>query len=261
MTRKSYRKKPATGPSLGIIGGGQLARMTTIVRIATRLQCRGPGKQPPSAPPPHLPATRSSAIGTRWMHFRARPAGRCHHFGERIRGCQSARRLSRSPGQTVCPTSRTLALVQDKFIQKQALQSAGLPIPRMLATDDLADLEAAIARIRFPDGSQGPPQCLRRQGQRDHSLGGGHHTRLGTARRQPWKSTLCRGVLRVHAPNSPSSSPAGATGKPRSIRWSRLSSRTTSAISSAHPRSMVSGDVRTRRRCGAPRRRSRGRRR
>jgi phosphoribosylaminoimidazole carboxylase (NCAIR synthetase) len=46
-------------------------------------------------------------------------------------------------GHSVWPSSRTLALVQDKFTQKQALQSAGLPIPRMCAIDDRAAIDAA----------------------------------------------------------------------------------------------------------------------
>jgi 5-(carboxyamino)imidazole ribonucleotide synthase len=53
-------------------------------------------------------------------------------------------------GHTVWPSSRTLALVQDKFIQKQALQSAGLPIPEIRAADHLQDVFDAISDFGFP---------------------------------------------------------------------------------------------------------------
>jgi 5-(carboxyamino)imidazole ribonucleotide synthase len=53
-------------------------------------------------------------------------------------------------GHAVWPSSRTLALVQDKFTQKQALHAACLPIPRMLATADRTGLDAAIAELGLP---------------------------------------------------------------------------------------------------------------
>jgi 5-(carboxyamino)imidazole ribonucleotide synthase len=53
-------------------------------------------------------------------------------------------------GHTVWPSSKTLALVQDKFIQKQVLQAAGLPIPEIRTADHMQDVLDAISGFGFP---------------------------------------------------------------------------------------------------------------
>lgn len=58
--------------------------------------------------------------------------------------------LLEASGHTVLPSARSLALVQDKLIQKQTLQRAGLPVPRMLAVPDFAALAAAVEALGLP---------------------------------------------------------------------------------------------------------------
>jgi len=58
--------------------------------------------------------------------------------------------LLEKAGHTVLPDSRTVALVQDKFLQKQALQSAGLSIPAMRAVSSPEELEEAIRELGLP---------------------------------------------------------------------------------------------------------------
>jgi 5-(carboxyamino)imidazole ribonucleotide synthase len=53
-------------------------------------------------------------------------------------------------GFKVLPTSHTLARIQDKFFQRTDLQKAGLPVPVFAAIDCLADLEAWVANRGFP---------------------------------------------------------------------------------------------------------------
>ena len=48
------------------------------------------------------------------------------------------------------PTARSIGLVQDKFIQKQTLEAAGLPVPRMRATNDLDAITAAVGEFGMP---------------------------------------------------------------------------------------------------------------
>lgn len=53
-------------------------------------------------------------------------------------------------GHTVLPDSKTIALVQDKFHQKQALQSADLAIPAMRAVSSLEELDLTIRELGAP---------------------------------------------------------------------------------------------------------------
>ncbi|MCS6849396.1 MAG: 5-(carboxyamino)imidazole ribonucleotide synthase [Anaerolineae bacterium] len=53
-------------------------------------------------------------------------------------------------GRRVLPGSRTLALVQDKFIQKQTLNAAGLPTTAYAAVGSLDEVKAFGARHGYP---------------------------------------------------------------------------------------------------------------
>jgi len=53
-------------------------------------------------------------------------------------------------GHLVFPSARTLGLVWDKFIQKQTLLEAGLPVPAMRAVEKVADVAAAGQALGFP---------------------------------------------------------------------------------------------------------------
>lgn len=140
---------PATGPRLGIIGGGQLARMTTIA--AQQLGCNVVVLENNHLSPAATFASHS-IIGD-WntpdalleLASQVDVIALENEFVDAslLAGLEQA-------GHMVWPTSRTLALVQDKFIQKQALQSAGLPIPEIRAADRPDDVFAAVADFGFP---------------------------------------------------------------------------------------------------------------
>jgi len=53
-------------------------------------------------------------------------------------------------GARVLPTPASVRVVQDKFLQKQALASAELPVPRFAAIADPADLVRAGAELGWP---------------------------------------------------------------------------------------------------------------
>jgi len=140
---------PATGPMLGIIGGGQLARMTTIA--AQQLGCDVVvlEKNPLS---PAATFAKHSIIGD-WgtadaLHQLAAQVDVITLENEFVdagllAGLEDA-------GHSVWPSSRTLALVQDKFTQKQVLQSAGLPLPEFRAVGSVEEVAAAIAGFGLP---------------------------------------------------------------------------------------------------------------
>jgi len=139
----------ATGPRLGIIGGGQLARMTTIA--AQQLGCDVVVLEKNRLSPAATFASHSIIGDWSTMDALLELAAQVdvitleNEFVDArlLAGLEEA-------GHVVWPSSRTLALVQDKFTQKQALQAAGLPIPKMRAAASRAELLEALAELGTP---------------------------------------------------------------------------------------------------------------
>jgi 5-(carboxyamino)imidazole ribonucleotide synthase len=140
---------PATGPSLGIIGGGQLARMTAM--SALQLGCNVVVLERNPFSPAATLATHSLVGDWNTPESLLNLASRVDvlTLENEFVNADLLRTLEKA-GHAVYPDSRTLSLVQDKFIQKQTLQAAGLPIPRMRAAACLRDLESASADFGFP---------------------------------------------------------------------------------------------------------------
>ena len=140
---------PATGPRLGIIGGGQLARMTTIA--AQQLGCDAVVLEKNRLSPAATFASRSIIGDWNTMDALSELAEQVdvitleNEFVDAhlLAGLEQA-------GRAVWPSSRTLALVQDKFMQKQALEAAGLPVPRIRAAGSREDLIEAIGELGLP---------------------------------------------------------------------------------------------------------------
>ncbi|MDQ3809667.1 MAG: 5-(carboxyamino)imidazole ribonucleotide synthase, partial [Chloroflexota bacterium] len=53
-------------------------------------------------------------------------------------------------GARVLPRPSSVAIVQDKLLQKQALERAGLPVPRFAAVDDTADVVRVGEQLGWP---------------------------------------------------------------------------------------------------------------
>jgi 5-(carboxyamino)imidazole ribonucleotide synthase len=142
-------QSPVAGPRLGIIGGGQLARMTAM--SALQLGCNVVVLERNPYSPAATLATHSLVGDWNTVEALLGLASQVdvitleNEFvdANHLRALEDA-------GHVVWPNSQTLALVQDKFTQKQTLQAAGLPIPRMCATDELQDLERAISQLGLP---------------------------------------------------------------------------------------------------------------
>jgi phosphoribosylaminoimidazole carboxylase len=54
------------------------------------------------------------------------------------------------PGVDVQPTSKTLAIIQDKFVQKEHFVKAGVPLGGFAKVDDADELAAVAAEFGFP---------------------------------------------------------------------------------------------------------------
>lgn len=144
-----FTPSPATGPRLGIIGGGQLARMTTIP--AQQLGCEVVVLENNPHSPAAAFASRSVVGDWKTMEALLELASQVDVITLENEFVDAGHLAQlESAGHTVWPTSRTMALVQDKFIQKNTLESAGLPIPKIRATASQDELVAAIEELGLP---------------------------------------------------------------------------------------------------------------
>ncbi|MBX7219919.1 MAG: 5-(carboxyamino)imidazole ribonucleotide synthase [Blastocatellia bacterium] len=134
---------------IGILGGGQLARMTAYAAFRLGLQI-GIVEREPESPATHL--TSHTWIGD-WSDR--------HLLDEFAKEVQvvtlenefvDAENLSylEGLGVPVYPSSKTLATIQDKFLQKTALKRAGLPVPRFAAVDSEAEVLECAEQFGWP---------------------------------------------------------------------------------------------------------------
>jgi len=124
---------------VGILGGGQLAQMLTQAAISLGIDTAIYERTPDS---PAARLTHVNGVGA-WDDLPAlvRFAEQCDLLtleNEFIYAESLAALESR--GFKVYPTSKTLATVQDKLLQKQAYESAGLPVPHFAAVDSPDDV-------------------------------------------------------------------------------------------------------------------------
>jgi 5-(carboxyamino)imidazole ribonucleotide synthase len=135
-------------PVLGIIGGGQLARMTAMaaLRLGYRSVVLERSADCPAA------ATAECLVGD-WNSaddlFRLAESVDVLTLENEFVDAAHLAKLE-AAGHKLWPTSRSIALVQDKLIQKQTLLDAGIPVPGMRGIADLAELESAVAELGLP---------------------------------------------------------------------------------------------------------------
>jgi 5-(carboxyamino)imidazole ribonucleotide synthase len=53
-------------------------------------------------------------------------------------------------GHLLFPSSKTVALIQDKFVQKETMEAAGLPLPDFRAVENRDDIKAAAEEFGWP---------------------------------------------------------------------------------------------------------------
>lgn len=136
-------------PTLGIIGGGQLAKM--IAQSAIQLGCHVVVLERQ----PHGPAAavaREFLTGD-WNDPAAllTLAGKCDvvTLENEFVDARALAALEAS-GVALFPSASTIDIVQDKFRQKTCLQDAGVPVPQFVATPSRADVAAAGERFGWP---------------------------------------------------------------------------------------------------------------
>jgi 5-(carboxyamino)imidazole ribonucleotide synthase len=143
-------KLTTPGPTLGVVGGGQLGRMLG--------EAAGPlGVEVVVSDPTHdcpaSPVVRDQLVGDFDDEATIRDlAERADVLTYEIELADpdALERASEATGTPVHPDPDTLRTIQDKLVQKRALADAGIPVPEFRPVDDPDDLRAAGDDLGWP---------------------------------------------------------------------------------------------------------------
>jgi 5-(carboxyamino)imidazole ribonucleotide synthase len=143
------RLAAAINPRLGIVGGGQLAKMTALAGL--QLGCDVVVLERNSYSPAANLASHSIVGDWDSPEALVKLASRSDvvTLENEFVDARSLRALE-DFGYPLYPTASTIALVQDKLLQKETLAAAGLPVPRFQAVAGVADVEAAGDALGWP---------------------------------------------------------------------------------------------------------------
>ncbi len=134
---------------LGIIGGGQLARMTAIAALPLGCEVIVLEKNPFS---PAARLSPDSIVGD-WSdaEMLLQFAARCDVITlENEFVDAAALEVLEQAGHKVFPSAACIAVTQDKYTQKQALKNAGLAVPKFLTANLPDDIQAAVKSFGWP---------------------------------------------------------------------------------------------------------------
>jgi 5-(carboxyamino)imidazole ribonucleotide synthase len=138
------------GPTLGVVGGGQLGRMLG--------EAAGPlGVEivvsDPTPDCPARPVVRDQVVGDFDDEATIRElAERADVLTYEIELADpdALERVARETGTPVHPDPATLRTIQDKLVQNRAFADAGIPIPEFRRIDDAGELRAAGEELGWP---------------------------------------------------------------------------------------------------------------
>lgn len=134
---------------LGILGGGQLAQMLTQAAVGLGLET-AIYETAPDSPASRL--TQDHAVGG-WGDLEALRAfaGRCEvvTLENEFVFAQPLAQLA-AEGVAIYPRPATLATIQDKLLQKQAMAAAGLPVPPFMPVESPDEVVAAAETLGYP---------------------------------------------------------------------------------------------------------------
>lgn len=148
MTPPDAAQPLALGATIGILGGGQLGRMSAMAAARLGFRCHI------YAPEADSPAMQVSAAATvagyedvAALHRFAAAVDVVTYEFENV----PAATLAALEGRVPCrPGPRALAICQDRLAEKQFLTEAGVPVAPWRAVTSEAELTAALAEIGLP---------------------------------------------------------------------------------------------------------------
>ncbi|TYL40583.1 5-(carboxyamino)imidazole ribonucleotide synthase [Natronococcus pandeyae] len=132
------------GPTLGVVGGGQLGRMLAeaAAPLGVEIVVLDPTPDCPAAPVARdqIVADFDDEAGIRELAARADALT----FEIELADQEALERVSEDSGTPVHPRPSTLQTIHDKLVQKRALEDAGVPVPPFRAVEDADDVREAI---------------------------------------------------------------------------------------------------------------------
>ncbi len=134
---------------VGILGGGQLARMSAYAayRLGVDIAIFEKEVGSPAGRLTHKEFAGSVERDALLRKF----ASACSVITLENEFIDSGRiRFLESCGTAVFPSSSTIALIQDKFVQKSVLLRMGLPVPKFVAVGDAVDFSTIANRLGLP---------------------------------------------------------------------------------------------------------------
>jgi 5-(carboxyamino)imidazole ribonucleotide synthase len=138
------------GPTLGVVGGGQLGRMLgeAAAPLGVELVVTDPTPDPPAAP-----VVRDALVGAfddeQTFRELAERADVLTYEIE-LADPDVLERVAEETGTPVHPKPETLRTIQDKLVQKRRLSEAGVPVPEFRQVDSAADLREACEELGYP---------------------------------------------------------------------------------------------------------------
>jgi len=138
------------GPTLGVVGGGQLGRMLAeaAAPLGVEVVVLDPTPDCPAAPPAgeQIVAEFDDEEAVLELAERADVLT----FEIELADPDLLERARSTADVPVHPAPETLRTIQDKLRQKEALADAGIPVPEFRAVDDAAELRAAMEELGSP---------------------------------------------------------------------------------------------------------------
>ena len=138
--------KPKT---IGILGGGQLARMSAFAakRMGFNVAILEKEKNSPAGQLTHL-EFKGWVNDNNIMKRFASSSDVITLENEFV----DYRRIEflENLGKKVYPSSRTISLIQDKLIQKETLQKNKIPVPRFTAVNHKSDFDKIVKELKLP---------------------------------------------------------------------------------------------------------------
>jgi 5-(carboxyamino)imidazole ribonucleotide synthase len=135
------------GPTLGVVGGGQLGRMLAeaAAPLGVEVVVLDPTPDCPAAP-----VARDQIVGDfddpdAFAELAARVDALT--FEIELADSDLLDRVADDYGVSVNPAPETLSTIEDKLVQKRTLAEAGVPVPPFRQVDDADDLRDALAEF------------------------------------------------------------------------------------------------------------------
>ncbi len=138
------------GTTVGVVGGGQLGRMLGEAASPLGIELVV------SDPTPECPASavvRDQIVGdfddeATLLELAERADLLTYEI--ELADPDVLEAVSEETGTPVHPAPETLRIIQDKLVQKERLQEAGIPVPEFRAVETVEELDAALSEFGYP---------------------------------------------------------------------------------------------------------------